>query len=123
MRALQPVYVGCVQWLPESNEKYTPETPTPWVNGQVLSAPALQSSRSMFSFAPATTMFGWFASIAIAGSFCLFCENGDGLLPVLTSASVPGAAPASAATESAIPAASARVTNFVMLSSFSPRWT
>ena len=38
MRALQPVYVGCVQWLPESNEKYTPETPTPWVNGQVLTA-------------------------------------------------------------------------------------
>jgi hypothetical protein len=34
-------------------------------------------------------MFGWFASTASAGSFCLFCENGvAGLwLPMLTNVS------------------------------------
>ena len=37
---------------------------------------------SMLSFAPATRMFGWFASTASAGSFCLFCENGVVGLPV-----------------------------------------
>src|SRR3954452_22306876 len=29
-------------------------------------------------------MFGCAASTAIAGSFCLFCENGDGGLPAVT---------------------------------------
>ena len=30
---------------------------------------------------------GWLASTASAGSFCLFCENGEGGLPLLTSTS------------------------------------
>ena len=47
-----------VHVVPLSNEKYTPETPTPGVNGQVLSAPALQASMSISSFEPATRMFG-----------------------------------------------------------------
>src|SRR6266550_7582312 len=67
-----------------------PDTPTPGVNGQVLSAPALQPSMSMLSFAPAATMFGWAASMATAGSFCLFCENGVVGLPTVTSMSPPG---------------------------------
>src|SRR5262245_3484691 len=29
-------------------------------------------------------MFGWFASTASAGSFCLFCANGVGGLPTVT---------------------------------------
>ena len=51
---------------------------------------------SMFSFAPATSTFVWFASIASAGSFCLFSENGVAGLPTVTSASPEpfGAAPA-----------------------------
>src|SRR5438309_3659806 len=44
---------------------------------------------SMLSLAPATRMFGWLASTAIAGSFCLFCEKGDAGLPTVTFASVP----------------------------------
>ena len=39
---------------------------------------------SISSFDPAARMFGWFASTAKAGSFCLFCENGVGGLPTLT---------------------------------------
>src|SRR5438067_6951047 len=42
---------------------------------------------SMLSFEPATRTFGWFASTASAGSFCLFCENGVTGLPTVTSAS------------------------------------
>jgi hypothetical protein len=45
----------------------------------------------MLSFEPAASTRPFalgFASIAIAGSFCLFCENGVGGLPVVTSASV-----------------------------------
>src|SRR3954451_23658196 len=42
---------------------------------------------SISSFAPATRTVGWLASLAIAGSFCLFCENGLGGLPFLTSTS------------------------------------
>src|SRR5206468_9754648 len=56
----------------------------PGVNGHVVSFPALHASRSMLSLAPAARMFGWFASIATAGSFCLFCENGLGGLPMVT---------------------------------------
>jgi hypothetical protein len=33
---------------------------------------------SMLSFAPAATRSGFDASIAIAGSFCLFAEKGPG---------------------------------------------
>src|SRR5689334_12899702 len=77
-RADQPVYVGCVQVCPESSEKYTPDTPTPGVKGHVVSLPALQASMSMLSFAPATNTVGWVMSTASAGSFCLFCANGDG---------------------------------------------
>ena len=36
----------------------SPETPTPPVNGQVLSGPALQASMSMLSLAPAARTFG-----------------------------------------------------------------
>src|SRR5260370_6584290 len=61
-----------------------PEVPTPFVNGQVVGSPALHASRSILSFAPATRMFVWLASTAIAGSFCLFCENGVVGLPTLT---------------------------------------
>src|SRR5689334_1067373 len=50
---------------------------------------------SMLSLDPATTTDGWFASIATAGSFCLFCENGDIGLPTVTS--VPAAGPATGA--------------------------
>src|SRR5215218_2289137 len=82
--AVRPVYVGWDQVSPLSNEKYTPEPPTPSVNGQSVSGPALQASMSMLSLAPATTTSGWFASIATAGSFCLFCENGLGGLPFET---------------------------------------
>src|SRR5436190_10291544 len=56
----------------------------PGVNGHVVSFPALHASRSMLSLAPEARMFGWFASIATAGSFCLFCENGLGGLPMVT---------------------------------------
>jgi len=75
-----------------------PEPPTPGVNGQVVSSPALQASSSMLSFAPAaiapvrSTGFGL---TAIAGSFCLFCENGDIGLPTVMSGS-PLDAPATA---------------------------
>src|SRR5262249_61420406 len=37
------------------------------------------------SLAPATTTDGSCASIATAGSFCLFCENRDAGLPTVTS--------------------------------------
>src|SRR5580765_2504200 len=64
-----------------------PETPMPGVNGHVVSSPALHASSSMLSFAPAARTSGCAASIARAGSFCLFCENGVALLPVVTSVS------------------------------------
>src|SRR3954468_17430561 len=85
-----------------------PELPTSGVNGHVLSAPALQASMSMLSFAPAATMLGWFASIATAGSFCLFIENGDGGLPAETRVSPPTCAVLLGA-DSAINAATAIV--------------
>src|SRR6059058_6322084 len=71
-----------------------PETPTPSVNGQVVGSPALHDSSSISSLAPDTTMFGWAASIATAGSFCLFCENGVTGLPTLTRVSAGGDATA-----------------------------
>src|SRR4051812_50025668 len=69
-----------------------PDAPTSGVNGHVSSSAALQASMSMLSLAPAATTFGWFASIATVGSFCLFCENGLGGLPEETSVSPPVAA-------------------------------
>src|ERR1700761_5505469 len=56
---------------------------------------------SMLSLAPATITDGWLASIATAGSFCLFCENGDTGLPTVTS--VPGVGAAMAVPAIAIP--------------------
>ena len=53
---------------------------------------------SMLSLAPATTTAGSLGSMATAGSFCLFCENGLGGLPMLTRVSCAAAGPASAAT-------------------------
>src|SRR3954447_26683704 len=102
-RAVQPEYAGCSQ-APPFWEKYTPETPTPSVNGQSVSGPALQASMSISSFAPAALYAGLLGSTATAGSFCLFWENGNGAygLPVVTSASccadAAGAAISSAAT-------------------------
>src|SRR5919109_2041531 len=74
-----------------------PEPPTPGVNGHVVGSPALHASMSMLSFEPAASTFSCAASIAIAGSFCLFCENGADGLPTVTSrspvtASAPGTA-------------------------------
>src|SRR3954468_11698990 len=90
-----------------------PDTPTSGVKGQVWSSPALQASMSMLSFAPAATTFGWLASIATAGSFCLFCENGLGGLPTETRVSWANAALAVAAstrrTSTAIPAVRRRI--------------
>ena len=93
--------MGWLQLWPESKEKYTPETPTPSVNGQVLSGPALQASMSMLSLAPATATLVWLGSMATAGSFCLFCENGLVGLPMLTRVSWAAAGPASATTSRA----------------------
>jgi hypothetical protein len=99
------VYVGCVHVLPPSNEKWIPDPPTPAVNGQVVGSPALQASMSMLSLDPAASTSSWFASIATAGSFCLFCENGLGGLPTETSRS-PGT-PTALGTASASAAATA----------------
>src|SRR5436305_14823330 len=84
-----------------------PETPTPGVNGHVVSSPALQASMSMLSFAPAASEFGMCASTASAGSFCLFCENGVDWLPVLTSVS--GLSANAAGTATVTPAATTAV--------------
>ena len=54
-----------------------------------MSFPALHASMSISSLLPETRTLGWLASIAMAGSFCLFCENGAGGLPLLTKTSVP----------------------------------
>src|SRR6478609_6670054 len=100
-RALSPVYVGCVHFVPLSNEKYTPELPTPGVNGHVLSVPALHASMSISSLEPATSTLGCSASIATAGSFCLFCENGVNGLPTVTRLSGLNAAAVPAPTNNA----------------------
>src|SRR5215212_11479151 len=71
-----------------------PETPTPGVNGQVVSSPALHASMSISSLAPAAKMLGWAWSTATAGSFCLFWENGLVGLPTDTRVSPPWVAEA-----------------------------
>src|SRR5215213_9789468 len=68
LRAEYPVYVG-------------------WFHVDALSRRTLQASRSISSFAPATTTFGLLGSIATAGSFCLFRGNGELGLPTVTSVS------------------------------------
>src|SRR5438067_4106445 len=78
-----------------------PDTPTPFVKGQVVSLAALQASMSTSSLAPAASMSLLLASTARAGSFCLFSENGVVWLPVVTrdppvTTAYPGAAAASA---------------------------
>src|SRR5262249_27497558 len=52
---------------------------------------------SMLSLAPATITDGWLAPTAAAGSFCLFCENGETGLPVVTSVPADGGSAAGAA--------------------------
>src|SRR5687768_3702065 len=96
-RADSPVYVGCVQVRPESVENWTPETPTPGVNGQVRSSPALQASRSMLSLAPAARIDGFTGLTARPGSFCLFWEKSVSLLPTVTSVEPPGVSGAAVA--------------------------
>src|SRR5207249_4857289 len=124
LRALQPVYVGWVHVVPESNEKYTPEAPTPPVNGQVVSSPGLQASSSISSLEPATRMLGRLASTASAGSFCLFSENGVGGLPTDTSVSGLNAI-AGIAASSATAAAIGMAESFVMCQTPTARheWT
>src|SRR5437762_10256720 len=61
-----------------------PELPMPGVNGHVVGSPALHISLSISSFAPAARTAGWLASTASAGSFCLFCANGDAGLAWVT---------------------------------------
>src|SRR5204862_3937865 len=73
-----------------------PDVPTPGVKGQSVLLPALHASISIRSFGPATSTFGWLASTAIAGSFCLFRENGVVGLPTLTRVSATKASAASA---------------------------
>src|ERR1700693_4905581 len=75
----------------------------PAVNGHVVGSPALHASSSISSLEPATTMLEWLASIAMAGSFCLFCENGVGGLPLATNTSA-----VVAADEAVAPSTSAR---------------
>ena len=72
--------------------------PTPAVNGQVVGLPALQASSSISSLAPAAAIDGSIGLTATAGSFCLFCENGDGGLPTVTFVSLPGGVAAATAT-------------------------
>src|ERR1044071_2153257 len=78
----------------------------PNVNGQVVGSPALHASSSISSFAPAATMLGSIGLTATAGSFCLFCEKGEGGLATVTSGSLAGVAPATAPKRSAAAAKS-----------------
>src|SRR5262249_4778601 len=106
-RAVKPVYVGWVHDLPESKEKYTPETPTPGVKGHGLEGNwLLHACSSISSFEPATTMLLWLTSTATVGSFCLFCENGDVGL-VLVTFTEPSAAACAASGPLTIPRAAA----------------
>ena len=87
------MYVGWVHDLPESKEKYTPETPTPGVKGHGLAGNwLLHACSSISSFEPATMMLLWLASTATVGSFCLFCENGNVGLALVTFTETPAAA-------------------------------
>src|SRR5438876_10926941 len=75
----------------------------------------------MLSLAPAASTFGWLASTASAGSFCLFCENGVDGLPIETRASALSAR----ATPTMAPTASAaanRVATNVLIGSPLPNW-
>src|SRR4051794_4856915 len=71
-----------------------PELPTPWTKGQ---SPPTQGPSSISSFDPEARTLGLVGSIATVGSFCLFCGNGLGGLPVFTSASTAACATAGAA--------------------------
>jgi hypothetical protein len=63
----------------------------------------------MLSFEPAASTSSLLASIAIAGSFCLFCENGLGGLPTETSRSpVAATAPGTVSTSAAAAAPSSQ---------------
>src|SRR5262245_52266166 len=64
----------------------------------------------MLSLAPAASTDGFAGSIAIAGSFCLFCENGVVGLPALTrtSCAAAGEVPAARAATQSRPAAETR---------------
>src|SRR4051794_10987828 len=77
-RALFPWYVGWIQLSPAVSENDTPDTPTPSVNGQSLSGPALQASMSMLSLAPAASICTapGRGSTATAGSFLLVGREG-----------------------------------------------
>src|SRR4030095_10796788 len=90
-----------------------PDSPTPWVNGQVVGSPALQASKSISSLAPAATTIGLDASMATPGSFCLFCANGDGGLP--TETSVSAWANAGVADKTSTAAATAATTAWIRL--------
>ena len=61
-----------------------------------------QGAQSTKSFQPATGTFGWFASIATAGSFWWFCGVVSGGLPTLTSPASAGAATHNAQTRLAL---------------------
>src|SRR5215472_13650608 len=67
---------------------------------------------SMLSLEPATTIDGSCASIATAGSFCLFCENGDRGLPTVTGVPVAGLADAAPAPISTTNNTAAAAANF-----------
>src|SRR3954471_4090315 len=72
-----------------------PETLIPVVKGHVVSPRLLHASRSISSLEPAAAMLGRNGLTAPAGWFCLFCENGDGGLPIVTRvSSVVAVAPA-----------------------------
>ena len=109
-RAEKPVYVGWVHVRPASVENWMPDKPTPGVNGQVRSSPALHASRSMLSFAPAARIAGFTGFTARPGSFCLFWENSESLLPTVTSVDPPGVIGAAWARVGSISAAKAAAT-------------
>jgi hypothetical protein len=71
---------------------------------------------SILSLAPAASTVGCLASIATAGSFCLFCENGDVGLPTVTRVSglSANAGPAGNTTTAATAAMDSAQTDFRM---------
>ena len=90
-----------------------PDTPTPGVKGQSVGSPAAQDSSSISSLDPAATTSGWPASIATAGSFCLFWENGVGGLPTETRVSL-GVAPLATDTVATVVATTVRAANMML---------